>query len=71
MPYINLREHKEGISMIKTVRKKFVGDTKHEIEKDIQYFTVQRRIGHPPNERFKEIASLGENGIRSCPSKIT
>ena len=31
MPYINLREHKEGISMIETVRKKFAGATKREI----------------------------------------
>ena len=31
MPYINLREHKEGISMIETVRMKFVGDTKQDI----------------------------------------
>ena len=63
MSYINLREHKEGISMIETVRKKFAGATKQEIEKVIQSCTVQRRIGQPHDERFKEIVSLGENGL--------
>ena len=67
MPYNNLREHKEGISMIETVRKKFAEATKREIEKAIQYHTVQRRIGTPPDERFKEMVSLGENGLRNCP----
>ena len=46
--YINLREHKKGISMVEMVRKKFVGATKREIEKAIQSCTVQRSIGHPP-----------------------
>ena len=67
IPYINLREHKEGISMIKTVRKKFAGATKKNIEKAIQSRTAQRRIGHPLDERFKEIVSLGENGLRNFP----
>ena len=55
MPYINFRYHKKGISMIEMVCKKFMGATKREIEKAIQSRTVQRRIGHPPDERFKEI----------------
>ena len=50
VPYINLREHKEGISIIEIVRKKFWGATKREIEKAIQSCTVQMRIGHPPDE---------------------
>ena len=70
MPYINLREHKEGIRMIEMVRKKFAGATKREIEKDIQYCTVHRRIGHPPDERFKEIVSIGENGLRNFPVEV-
>ena len=70
MPYINLREHKEGISMIEMVRNKFAGATKRDIEKAIQSRTVQRRIGHPPDERFKEIVSLGENGVRNCSVEV-
>ena len=67
MPYINLRKQKEGIRMIETVRKKFAGGTKREIEKAVYSCTVQRRIGHPPDKIFKEIVSLGENGLRNCP----
>ena len=67
MPYIDLRDNQEGIAMIETVRKKFAGATKREIEKAYLARTVQRRIGHPPDERFKEIVSLGENGLRNCP----
>ena len=33
MPYIDLRDNQEGIAVIKTVRKKFAGATKREIEK--------------------------------------
>ena len=56
--------------MIDTVRKKFAGGTKREIEKAIQYRTVQRRIGHPSDEIFKEIVSLGENRLRNCPVEV-
>ena len=31
---------------------------------------MQRRIGDPPDERFKEIVSLGENGLRNCPVEV-
>ena len=49
MPYIDLCKHREGISIIETVRKKFVGATKRYIEKAIQSCTVHRKIGHPPD----------------------
>ena len=67
MPYIDLRKHKEGTIMIETVHKKFAGATEQEIEKAIQSRTVQRRILHPPDDRFKEIVSLGENALCNCP----
>ena len=47
VPYIDLWEHKEGISMIEAVHKKFVGATKQDIDKAVQSRTVQS-IGHPP-----------------------
>ena len=31
---------------------------------------MQRRSGHPPDEIFKEIVSLGENGLRNCPVEV-
>ena len=70
MPYIIFRKHKELLSMLETVRKKFTGSAKREIEKAIHSCTVKRRIVHPPDERFKEIVSLGENGLRNCPVEV-
>ena len=67
MPYIDLRNNQEGIAMIETVRKKFAGATQREIEKAYLACPVQHRIGHPSDERFKEIVSLGKNGLRNCP----
>ena len=67
MPYIDLRNNQEGIAMIETVRTKFAGATQREIEKAYLARAVLRRIGHPPDGRFKEIVSLGENGLRNCP----
>ena len=71
MPTINLHKHKEEISMIETVCKKFTGVTNREIEKTIQSFTVQRRIGHPTDEIFKEIVILGENGLQNFPIEVS
>ena len=70
MPFIDLRKTEEGFAMIETVRKSFAGATKVEIEKAYLARTVQRRIGHPPDERFKEIVSLGEGGLRNCPITV-
>ena len=52
--------------MIQTVCNRFVGATKREIENAFLARTVQRRIGHPPNERFKEIVDFGKHGLRNC-----
>ena len=54
MPYIDLREHQAGISMIETVQKNFEGVTKIQLNKAITARVLQRRIGHPPEERYKE-----------------
>ena len=62
MPYIDLHDHKNGLVMIETVEKNYEGFTNKEIEKAILARKVQNRIGHPPEGRFKEIVSLGENG---------
>ena len=71
MPYIDLRDNQEGFSMIEMVCNNFDGATKMEIEKAYLAHTVQRRIGHPPDERFKEIVSLGENGLQNCPITVS
>ena len=64
MPFIDLRENMEGFSMIETIIKQFAGATNKEIEKAYLACTVQRRVGNPPDERFKEIVSIGENGLQ-------
>ena len=60
----------EGLAMIETTRKHFAGATDKDIEKAYLARTVQRRVGHPPDERFKEILSLGENGLQKCPVTV-
>ena len=67
MPYIDIREHHQGISMIETVQKNFEGVTKKQLNKAIMARVLQRRIGHPPEERYKEIVSLHAK----CPVSIT
>ena len=69
MPYIDLREHQAGISMIETVRKNFEGVTKIQLNKAITARVLQRRIGHPPEERYKEIVSL-QNDCSSYPMRF-
>jgi hypothetical protein len=71
MPYFDVREKKEGFTMIETVFKIITGATKREIEKVYLARTVQRRIEHPPDERFKVIVSLGENGLRNCSLTVS
>ena len=67
MPYIDLREHPEEISMIETVRKNFKGVTKRQLNKAITARVLQRLIGYPPEERYKEIVSLHPK----CPVSVT
>ena len=67
MPYIDLRDNKDGIYMIETVQKHFYGFPKREIKKAQLSRTFERRIGHPPDGRFKKIVCLGQNGLQNCP----
>ena len=64
MPYIGLQYNKDGICMIETVRKNFARFAKRKIKKAQLSRTVQKRIGNPPNGRFKDIFSLGQNGLQ-------
>ena len=70
MPYIDLHENMEGFYMMETIRKQFAVATNREIEKAYLARTVQRRVRHPPDERFKEIVSLGKNGLQKCPVTV-
>ena len=53
--------------MIETVQNNFEGVTKKQLDKAILARVLQRRIGHPPGERYKEIVSLHPN----CPVSVT
>ena len=66
MPYIDLHKNMEGFAIIETIRKQFAGATNRYIEKAYLARTVQRRVGHLPDERFKEIVSLGEMGFKNA-----
>ena len=66
MPYIDLHEIMEGFTMIEKIRNQFAGATNRDIERAYLARTVQRRVGHPPDERFKEIVSLGEMGFKNA-----
>ena len=70
MPYIDLLKNMEGFAMIETIRKQFAGATNRDIERAYLSRTVQRRVGHPPDESFKKIVSLGENGLQKCPVTV-
>ena len=57
MPYIDLREHAEGLVMLETVEKNMEMFTKREIEKAQEACAVQRRTAHPTVEHLKQIVS--------------
>ena len=63
MPYIDTREWKEGIGMIKIVRKNFKGFTKEDILKAKLSRMTHSMVGNPSAVRFKEIVSA--RGLRN------
>ena len=57
MPYIDLREHVEGLVMPETAEKNMEMFTKKEIERARLSRAVQVQIGHPTDEHMKNIVS--------------
>ena len=71
MPYIDLREHgEEGLAMIATVRQRFEGYTRKEVEKAIQARVVRRRVGHPSDQHFESIVSEKNAPKFRCPITV-
>ena len=64
MPYIEIREWKEGFGTIETVRKNFEGFTKE----DKLSRKIHSMVGNTPAVRFKEIMSA--EGIINCPVEV-
>ena len=65
MPYIDMCNHKEAFAMVQTVCKYFEGYIKREVEKATFACQAQAMMGHPTDEKFKQLVSL--NIIKICP----
>lgn len=55
MPYIDMREHQGAFAMVQTVRDKFEGYTKRQVEKAILARKAQALVGHPSDVEFKKM----------------
>ena len=60
MPYIDLREENTGLTMIQTICQNFEGFTGREVLQAKLAREVQSQIGHPPDEKFKQIIRAGK-----------
>ena len=65
MPYIDLREHAEGLVMLETVEANMKMFTKKEIERAQAARAAQRRMAHPTDEHFKQIVS--QRSLKNLP----
>ena len=68
VPYIDMREWKEGFGMIQTVRKNFDNFTGEDIEKEKLSCKTQLMVANPPDERFKEIVS--GSSLKNYPVEV-
>ena len=55
MPYIDMREHQDAFGMVQTVRKQFEGFTKRQVKTAILACKLQAMLGHPSDEKLKQI----------------
>ena len=69
MPYIDLREHAEGLVMLETVEKNMEMFTKKEIERAQLARVVQRRCAHPTDEHMKQIIS--QRSLKNIPVRTS
>ena len=68
MPYIDLREHQEGLAFIETIRKNMAGFTPQEIEKAKLSRETQGHVGHPPDGVLKQM--IGEKDLKNDPVSL-
>ena len=68
MPYIDIHKEKTGLAMIQTIHQNFEGFTGREVLRAKLSWEVQSQIGHPPDEKFKQIIRAGKKqGLKNCP----
>ena len=63
---VNLDEHLT--KTIKTVRRNFEGWTKREIQDAVSAREAQAMVGHPPDEKFKQLVS--SKSLKNCRVKV-
>ena len=69
MPYIDLREHAEGLVMLETVEKNMEMFAKREIEKAQLARVVQRRCAHPTDKHMKQVVS--QQSLKNIPVRTS
>ena len=67
MPYIGLRDSKEGVNFIQTVRDNYEGFTKRDVLDAKLARRAQAMIGHPTDSVFKEMVS--HKTLKNCHVK--
>ena len=65
IPYIDPRDYKQGLVLIKTVRKNMGGFTREEIEGAKLSRQTQGRVGNPPDAVFKQL--IGTKDLQKQP----
>ena len=69
MPYIDLREHAEGLVMLEAVEKNMEMFTNREIEKAQLARVVQRQFAHRTDKYMKQIVS--QQSLKNIPISTT
>ena len=67
-PYIDLREHAEGLVILETVEKNMGMFIKKKLERAQQARVIQRQCAHPTGEHLKRIVS--QRSLKNIPIRI-
>ena len=73
IPYIDLHEHLDGFTLIKTTEGNIdtflgSGDSNEEIKKVMLPRIIQKRIGYPLDKEFKQIVTI--KSLKHCPVTV-
>ena len=64
MPYLGLRENKEALTLLETVRGNFEGYTKHQLVKAIEARKLHAKLAYPADEKLMQMVS--RSGFKNC-----
>ena len=68
MPYIDTREHADGVTMLETFCKRFDGYTKQQVEKALEARKLQAALAHPTDKQMKDLIIKGS--IKNCDVQV-